>query len=294
MSFRFDTADTTLRAGVRRIGVEQAVKAVAALGDGKMPQDKRVHEARKAIKKMRALLRLVRPGIKGFKPLNRELRDIGRSLSALRDADVTAALLDDLLGEAGLPQDHAAALRDALSEGSAPADAAATIAAAQVALGRIADRMAALKLKRGGFAAISGGLSRSWSEARDAMDVAQREPDAVHLHDWRKRVKDHWYHARMLRPIWPDAMAVHVEAANRLAETLGQHQDLSVLEGRLVALPDGVEDAAQVLSLAVSRREALLEAAWPLGFRLLSERGDALAARWQGWWKSAEPPLPMA
>src|SRR5215208_5141851 len=57
-----------------------------------------IHEARKDVKKARALLRLVRADLKAgaYRRENRELRDAGRALSALRDADVLVETIDGL------------------------------------------------------------------------------------------------------------------------------------------------------------------------------------------------------
>jgi CHAD domain-containing protein len=71
-----------------------------------------VHSARKDMKKLRALLRLVR-GETGDEVYRREssaFGDAGRELSGLRDADVMIATLDSF----GLPPQRAGSLRQAL------------------------------------------------------------------------------------------------------------------------------------------------------------------------------------
>ncbi|MCQ9933930.1 CHAD domain-containing protein, partial [Staphylococcus aureus] len=90
------------------------------------------------------------------------------------------------------------------------------------------------------------------------------------LHEWRKRVKDHWYQARLLRPIWPAIMDPHVAAADTLGEILGQVNDLAVLRDRLEAAP--LEEAlrSEARDLAGLRHGALMAQAIPLGRRLLA------------------------
>src|SRR4051794_1115605 len=75
---------------VRREQLEAAVESLAERGD--------VHDARKRLKKTRALARLVRPALKpnAFRARNRELRDTGRSLSGARDAEVMVETVEDL------------------------------------------------------------------------------------------------------------------------------------------------------------------------------------------------------
>ena len=86
-----------LTKGVRRIAGEQLGNAAARLEGGSNPETS-VHEARKSLKRTRALLRLVRPGLgeADFRKANARLRDIARSLSAARDRDVVRALLKGL------------------------------------------------------------------------------------------------------------------------------------------------------------------------------------------------------
>ena len=48
--------------------------------------------------------------------------------------------------------------------------------------------------------AIESGLLRSYRDGRKAFAQARREPSIEALHTWRKRVKDLWYHERLLAP----------------------------------------------------------------------------------------------
>ena len=286
MAFCFTPEDSSLRAGFRRIALERCSSAIAALEDGAGPLDKRVHEARKSIKKLRALLRLTRPEFKRFRDENRALRDTGRVLAPLRDADVTAPLLAELGAEAGLGKAVLKRLRAELQATAAPGDAETRVAGAAAALIALADRIPSWRLDARGFDALSGGLCRSWDDAATAMRAALPAGGTLAIHDWRKRVKDHWYHARMLAPLWPEAMEPHVAAVGSLGDLLGRHQDLAVLEDRL----GGTPEALPVLALAARRRAALLAEAEPLARRLWCEPGKSLARRWSAWWETGGYP----
>src|SRR5512138_742089 len=97
MAYRLKLKEPLLK-GVRRIAGEQLGNAAARL---KSDSDIEtcIHEARKSLKRTRALLRLVRPGLGDarFREANARLRDIARGLSAARDRDVVRALLTGLL-----------------------------------------------------------------------------------------------------------------------------------------------------------------------------------------------------
>ena len=47
-----------------------------------------------------------------------------------------------------------------------------------------------------------------------AMDAAAKDPTADNFHEWRKRVKDHWYHSRLLWPVWQKPMKAFTSDAS--------------------------------------------------------------------------------
>src|SRR5262249_34465386 len=49
-----------------------------------------------------------------------------------------------------------------------------------------------------GFKAVSEGLKAKVRRARNAMFLAWLHPTAENHHAWRRHVKDHWFHVRLL------------------------------------------------------------------------------------------------
>src|SRR6266511_1746767 len=126
MSYRLSFAsDDDVPSSVRQCAREQLAGAAERLECAGEDPVKAVHEARKHLKKTRALLRLVRPalGRKAYRRENDALRDIGLALSGTRDADVRVATAQKLAEHAAgrLPADVFDALREALAaEAGAP------------------------------------------------------------------------------------------------------------------------------------------------------------------------------
>ncbi len=78
--------DEPLAAGVRNVACTQIDRAIGERSSARDPH-RSIHEARKCMKRVRALLHLIRPAIgeKVFNKEDRRLRDMGRRLSGPRD-----------------------------------------------------------------------------------------------------------------------------------------------------------------------------------------------------------------
>lgn len=281
MPYAFALSDKSVTRALRRIAGERFAATAKLVAEDTLPRLQLVHELRKNVKKSRALLRLVRPGFERFEAENAALRDASRMIAALREADVLAQTFDRVAERVYLPPDALAAVRASVIRPHPPtADAEAVLKDHAAAIAKIARRTRKWELAGKGFDALEEGLERSWSTAKAAMRAARTAPSGEALHLWRKRVKDHWYHARLLQPIWPEMMAHHMAAAGTLGETLGDARDLAFLAEALADLPD----AAGLRAAALEEETRLLAEARALGRRLLSEPGPGLARRWRGWW----------
>jgi CHAD domain-containing protein len=293
MPFAFARSDRSVEAAVRRIAGRELDRAIAALDAAPVPAPAAVHAIRKRIKKLRGLLRLVQPVFNDFPAANAALRDAGRHLSGQRDAAVRIATFGRLTAaDATLAPEERAAFRAALdAAGPETRDSAGEAAAAR-------NILAALRAEAGGwriagkeFDALAPGLERTWARAQAAQTGAQaaRGGDfaAEPFHEWRKRVKAHWYQARLLSPIWPEMMAPHVAAADALGEMLGDHNDIAVLLDDLAATEAALTRPAAFARFearAKAERARLADRALVEGTRLFAGSGKALARRWGVWW----------
>ncbi|TVR22978.1 MAG: CHAD domain-containing protein [Nitriliruptor sp.] len=279
---------------LRRIAAGQVESALDDLADD--DRHRAVHSARKRGKKLRALLRLVRGSAPDlYRRENRALRDAMRRLSDDRDAGVAVETFDDLLSSVGadaIPTDLApvrAALverRDAVLD----AELDQRLAAVQADLAAARDRIGGWEGDGEGFEVVQGGLAKTYGRARDRMDDAYEEATSEAFHLWRKRVKYHRYHVRLLQDLWPGMLRARRKQLHELTDLLGDDHDLSVLRQDLVAEPDrygGVEGVASLAALLDRRRAELQAAAEPLGRRCFAEPPDAFVARLRTYWEVA-------
>lgn len=230
--------DESPAAGVARIARAQLDLAIAALTARGGNGGEAIHEARKAIKRLRALVGLGREclGEERYRDENRVLRDAGRELSAVRDAKVLIDTLDELRERCGdqLAGEPWAGFREALVSQAGLADQAPPARAAAVtALSDTSTRVATWPLPaEGGPQRLIPGLERIYRRGRRALRAAEHDPTPGNLHELRKRAKDLWHAAQLLGPVRPKRLKKLARRAHRLSDLLGENHDLSVLLDR--------------------------------------------------------------
>jgi len=136
---------------------------------------------------------------------------------------------------------------------------------------------------------LRAGLKKTYGRARKAFRQARDDGGQTQLHDWRKRVKYHGYHCRLLREAWPDTMRARIRSLDDLSTCLGDERDYQQFRRWLNSPQSGLspESAACAAELAARRAERLREAAFATAPRLLEEKKGALARRITGYWASA-------
>jgi len=288
MAFRFKLGEP-FDEGCRRISVEQIERAQGILrGNG--GEAVAVHETRKSLKRLRALLRLIRPAIgkETFKAENGELRAIGLSLSGARDRHVLSETLDKLLPVSNLSPKSAEAVRKRIGK----ADGQGTPLAMDEAHERLAvarERLGALQIDGSDFGVVGRGLERSYRRARGAFAEAYRAPSDEAFHEWRKGAQAHWRQMLLLSRAWPDYLGARAAEARTLSQILGDDHDLALLVAFAHSQADALgEQAEQVEVAARSRQAELRQMARPRGERLFAAAPKRLRRSIGIYWQSAE------
>ena len=280
-AYRLNTTES-LPEGVGRVARGRIDHAIDELrGKTDSTAEQAVHEARKDLKKLRALLRLARGelGESSFARENTCFRDAGRELAAARDSDVMLDTLKALDLPAALGRDLRKAIqahRTRDGDGRRAA-AAGVVAMLREAHGRVDD----WPLERNSFAALRDGLRRTYRRGRRDFKAVQANPSAEGLHEWRKRVKELWYHHTLLRPLWPPVMQAVGDEAHELADRLGDDHDLVMLAAWIRENTDAEPEFYE----AVDRRRAELQAeAMILGARLYADKPSSYVRRLRRLW----------
>jgi galactose mutarotase-like enzyme/CHAD domain-containing protein len=300
---------------VRRVAAGRVDSAVESLRHGsREDRAKAVHTARKDMKKMRSVLRLVRDelGKTTYRDENRRYRDAARLLSETRDSEVLAGTLDSVLEDyppeappvESLVQDLGRRQELASSREDSEIEAILDEAAARIEEG--GRRVPDWKLESSGWQLFEPGLQRCYRAGRRDLKRVEKQlrrsrlPEAEVMHDFRKRVKDLWYAIRLLREAWPAGLEGPQEEAGRLADLLGDYNDLSVLLDEIAArgqtpeaeageaetMPGQPEDLTVLIETATGRQEDLLGHSLPIARRLYAEDPTVFTDRIGSYWKA--------
>jgi CHAD domain len=251
MPYRLRKNETVVK-GVKRLAAEQIDYA-----RGQLAQN---DDAQKSVKKTRALLRLA-----GYSGEDKRLRNIGRALSEVRDAAVMIEVFDALVEkqQSAIGKEGLAGIRRGLVESMRSADSAKAVASAQAGLEAARQRLDRWPIEN----AFADGLETTYRRGRKMLRRARKNGRAQSYHDFRKRVKEHWYHMRLVGP--RDSRTASLKD---LESWLGEHHNL---EEKLEKNPErfGDREAIEIfLALAAAEQRKLAQDSIALGRRLYQQK----------------------
>lgn len=301
-------ADEELGPALRRLCVMHLDAAIDGL---RQPdRDAGVHEARKAMKRVRAVIRLARDALGQwtYRQENVVLRDSARGVASVRDGAVLVETLERLIDryEPALAPDTWQDLRSALvarhewrvrrmmGDSDAMAGVITTLRTARRRMASWPAEAASgdpLAL-RDRFDEIAPGVERVYRRGRRAMELAAAGPTEVNFHSWRKRVKYLRHQMEALEGMWPAVIGATAMELDQLGEMLGEEHDLAVLAETVASDPALCSDPAQrrlLYAVAAYERRVLQTNALSLGERLYVESPPMFVTRLAGYWNAWRP-----
>ncbi len=286
-------SDETVSQGIKRVIGGKVEDALARIDD-ESDRHETVHEVRKRCKEIRAALRLVRGVLPSYGVENAHYRDAARRVSDVRDSQALIETFDarvapavveaDALDEDALERIRAA-LVDRRESLAAERDVEARLAAVRRDLVDGRDRIRDLPIATDGFDAVAGGLRKSYKRARNRMDDAYSDPSTERFHEWRKRVKYHRYHCRLLRSARVGPMKARRSELKTLSDLLGDEHDLAVFVETMRTEELFDPSTRETLERIVAGKRAELQReARPIGERLFAEEPDRFVDRMRRYW----------
>jgi CHAD domain-containing protein len=263
-----------------------------ALSGNGLSDAERVHNLRKALKRWRAFMRLLRgPLGEDADQMRHEARDLMRALAGARDAQSALDALADLrkskvqLSATSIATitDRLTAVRDAAEQASLTTDMRERI---QRYLDSATVSTERWSLKSIDFEAIADGLVATYRRARQLIPEDWYEADPEHLHDLRRRVVEHRHQMDLIEPLWPRLGQVWAEEAQRLRNRLGACQDQAMLANFTAPHQPLAHWRSRLAPVIAARRTAHLRSAERLASRLFAEKPKAFRRRVAALWKA--------
>jgi CHAD domain-containing protein len=287
--------DERVSEGIKRI-VDGRVESALDHIDGDMGPHETVHEVRKRCKEVRAAVRLVRPVLPTYSEENAHYRDAARRISDIRDATAAIETFDDIVEPAaetdGTLDEHTlidiretlVARRDTMAT-EQDLDGRLSAVRGELVEGR--ERIDDLPVATEGYDAVAGGLRKSYKRARNRMADAYEDPEFERFHEWRKRIKYHRYHTRLLRRVWVGPMKERRAQLKALSDVIGDENDLAefatTMHDEELFEPETRETLARLIQGARSERHRRGRS---LGQRLFAEHPDRLVDRIGAYWEA--------
>ena len=285
--------DEPLGAGVLRVA-EDLIDSITASEEHPEREDgEYIHNIRTTIKRLRALLRLIRPAVGEtlFERENARLRGAARRLAFARDRGVARETLKELsISGKCEKKAAAAALAGFAGEGETLENVTEALGQVRRDLEQTKRNLQRLQLAENDWGVIEAGLQDVYRQSRKRMTTAFQTWDDDAFHKWRIRVKNLYYELQFLEPVWPKRLDKMTSRLAKLQDKIGRDHDLSVLKNLLRKTPEafgGVERVERVICCLEGKSQKLRCAAEPLGEKIFAKKprrfARKLGRRWCNW-----------
>ncbi len=214
---------------IGRLHIEEALTQLA--GNKVSPEP--VHEARKAIKKVRAVIQLASPALGSIhrKLVSELLHDAMMRLGPLRDAEVQVQALDLLLETENLMPEDFSSVRAGLADIAKQRrvndirQIPRVLESLEKAL-RCVNKWLLDPLQGKD---VSRRVRRSYRRGRSLLDLCQVNDDPETFHSFRKTVKQLWHSIRITSRFWPEQAADLIHELGLIGELAGKERDFTLL-----------------------------------------------------------------
>ncbi len=286
---------------IRRMSVDLLTRSIADLRlDGGTNFDDGIHGARKKMKRLRGLIRLVRDrvGYRTYREENVVLRDTARTIAPMRDTWVLVETVRNLrLAYADLLDPSLFSTTEAWLQrryqNQKTHIRGTTVGNAIITLATARRRFASFPIEgpvADDFDSIADGVERVYRRGLRGFRRSTESGSVEDLHEWRKRVKYLKYQMDALTPLQPVLIGSQAVELDDLGERLGHDHDLAVLVRTVVDNPDACPDDRErwlLMALAYERRSRLQSDAFRSGAALYGEKPKAFVTRLGAYWDAA-------
>lgn len=297
-----DVGSTRIRAGepwgesIRRAACEQIDAAITASCSERNGNESPVHQTRKHLKEARAAIRLLAVDVPraAFRRENRRLRDVGRLVSGIRDAEVRLETVKELrgFGARGNGSFEQAEVLLAFELNSFLEAFAGWQGEALGKLKRARRAIVLWHLDAVTPRSLCRGVRRSYRAGRDALKAAKKKGSARRFHELRKRSKQLWYQLRLLQALNPPVFRKRCKKLKKVGEFLGRAHDLCFVAERLQGMPGAPtrkRGRTALKAMLASREKELHRTALGIAEKFYARKPKDFAARIAGRYTGFQP-----
>ncbi len=312
MAFKFELGESFLT-GIPRVAREQIAGVARLLSEKPQASPDSIHEARKCLKSVRAVLRLARGGIQDDCRDHENLffREAGRSLSTARDLHAQLEALERVAKPGRrksrlqttdentahkLIQETRLEIEQQIKGQQIHEPIQILVKQLQNAKRRTAFWFQGILLQPGNEweTLIGAGLRQTYRKARNLVSqieaTGHKTADDEIWHDLRKNAKALGYQLRLLKPIWPATLGPLIDEIDELTSRLGDANDLAALQKRVREkrlLDHDLDDRTRndLIHSIERRKQKLRLQAIKFGRIIYSERPGQFNRRLAGYWQ---------
>lgn len=199
--------------------------------------DERIHDIRKALKKIRGLLRVVWEDFQEYGQENIFFRDVGRSMSKIRDYQAVQDTLIRLYSTKDQPASKRSCRTVAKKLNRSRSAIEKQILKREkifdVIHQQIQDKLTEMEtwtLGQTSLESFVSGIKKVYKKGYHLRKVAEATGKAEDYHEWRKQAKYLRYQLEFLNPLWPNLMTFWEGEMHQLTDYIGEEHDLVVLQ----------------------------------------------------------------
>jgi CHAD domain-containing protein len=252
-------------------------------------------EIRTSIKRLRALLLLIRPVVsdRSYARETGRLQDAARRLAASRDIAVARKTVLALAKNAAGKCDRGA-FADVLKgfhraiEPQTKTDQREALRKVAGALRQSGKSIPRLRRHAEEWEVIGPGLEEVYRVGRKRMKRAFARDDDASFHRWRIRVKNLYHLLQMLAPVWPSRLCKALVCLRKLHGKLGDDHDLTVVESILQDAPDAFGGACAIQRVIIclgKRSRQLRKESRKLGRAVFRQRPGRFIGQFEKRWR---------
>jgi CHAD domain-containing protein len=279
---------------LRDIAAGAVAEAQEILNDPARDATTKVHDIRRALKRWRALLRMLRPHLReSGEALRFQARDLARRLTVARDAqsaidafnDATEACLNLPIA---LPPRSQVSVQNRLHELRSENERNIWTDEVQKDLSNYLTaaswQISLWTLESLSFSDLADMLTTTYRRARQSIPANWSEAEGETLHDLRRRVVEHRYQMELIEPIWPRLGRIWVDEAQRLRTRLGKYQDLEMLTLKAGPHQPLARWRSRLAPVIAHRQAEHVDAARKIATRLFAEPPKGFRRRLEALW----------